>query len=1460
VPSRKLEIELIGDSSSLSRSFRGAVRDADTFGSRLRHVGVMGAKALGGAVVAGAAAATYGIIKSSQAAEEANKVHAQTGAVLESTRHAANISQKGVEDLSGAISRKTGIDDEQIQTGANLLLTFKEIRNEAGAGNDIFSQSTQTIVDMSTALGSDLKSSAIQVGKALNDPIKGITALQKVGVTFSEQKKEQIAQWVEEGDVLRAQKEILKELNTEFGGSAVAQATALDKVKVSLGNVEESIGNVFLPLIERAADDLNEDLVPQLQHTADGLAAIAARKNIDLGEKLSLGGDVIARDWGDVPEEIGEVIDAAVPIVAERSGQLGIAMVKGTLRGFVNADPLGKAALLLFASKAFGGPAAVLGAGKQMGSRFGGAAATESALAMSTFGFGAAGTKAFGMIDRAKGVGKTVGKAGLAVGLISGVAAGLEDADSVGDHFQNAFSGLTFGFVPAASGSMGDQIADDLMASWDEQLPAVKKHIQGRTLDALSEDRGKLDWVWKVAVDTGASADRLDAIRAKMIQLDRTISGIKNAGQVLDQGIAGLEGGKFTRLGDIEQIVAKNSVAIAERFGEGTQEARDAAARNFRAAADAIEVGMNRGVISTRRGMAEIQRLTRQAHLVSGDDPWGIAKGFQRTWERSGTVTRQSLDRITGDLDRMPPVAAQVTAQMMVGMARQMRSKGQLSKNEVEKLRSAVVTKLDLMARQGGKKGEALELNVGGAFGGLSITTAEALENIGSNVESVMKALGAGKIPKFTLDYLQANGPGGGKGYLDQVPEFKARGGTVTVPGQGLHDTVPLAINGKMSAVVAPGETLAAITCHQLPLLDRAVANEYGVAGMPGFFDTFDTPHFLAKGGFPEPRLAGPDPLRSLGQAGIHRAYKAGQAHIKAHRPKAAPAGIGVELGSGEVDESLRAAIAIGARHGSSVSSLERPGTGGSYHDPAYNPPHQAVDLAGGNMMATAKGILKAFGAARILELFYNPLGFEVNDYRKGPMTVMDHYDHVHAAFARGGVIGRFAGGGIVNWDKLVGPTWDNDELATLAHIVGMPTPGLMARYAQGESSGDPDARNVNTNGSVDEGLWQINSVHGFPGDLTDPLVNAKAARSVLEDQGIGAWYASPAGPRGEVDKALAAKIRGVVAGEDPDAAGPATKQQKHTMGALRHRAAGVVREAQKLKAEYKDYGGTKTGKRALNRTLKFAKEAAAKVKAGDSEAAKDLIDRARDQMGKARDSYEKAAEGVYTPGLKGGQLPELGTKTFDPGRDFSLDNLPDLGVLPPELKKILKAPGLDWAGKYGALETTLSMAGMTDTKVDDAAALNAMLGMDRRKREHLKRQLAELNKKLGKGGLTKKQRESLVAKRNQVLQGLGEVTGNIGSIRDQIGGLNEGGDEAEEREDPAVKAAEEAKQASEELKASLDELNKTIKEQAQRESSEQAITAKEATRAVGDMLAGYLGQKTDHGAHVAAPGRVGTL
>lgn len=220
-------------------------------GKSLKTVGIVaGAAALGGLALFGKA-----MKDSIKSASEHQQAYAQTVAGLRSTGGIANVTAGHITGLADKIEKMSGVDDLAVQSSENLLITFTKIRNEVGKGNDIFDQATMAVADLSTRMGGDMQGASIQVGKALNDPIKGITALTRVGVSFTAAQKESIKTLVKHGDTLGAQKMILKELQTEFGGSAkAAGSTFAGQIKIlksHLDDLEQSIGEKIIPVLSK---------------------------------------------------------------------------------------------------------------------------------------------------------------------------------------------------------------------------------------------------------------------------------------------------------------------------------------------------------------------------------------------------------------------------------------------------------------------------------------------------------------------------------------------------------------------------------------------------------------------------------------------------------------------------------------------------------------------------------------------------------------------------------------------------------------------------------------------------------------------------------------------------------------------------------------------------------------------------------------------------------------------------------------------------------------------------------------------------------------------------------------------------------------------------------------------------------------------------------------------------------
>jgi hypothetical protein len=232
-----------------------------------------------GAIAGGLAGVIGG--KLVQAAMESQKVSKQTEAIIKATGSAAGMTTKDIQKLADSLSLKTGFDDEAIQSSMNLLLTFKQVRNETGKGNDIFNRAAQAALDLGNVFGST-DAAAKQLGKALSNPVKGISALTKSGINFTDAQKAQIKTLVASGKTLEAQKIILSEVESQVGGTAAATATDFDRMKVAIDNVFESLGTLLLPMFEKLSRFVTENLVPIFQQFSD----VVGQKGLGAGIKF----------------------------------------------------------------------------------------------------------------------------------------------------------------------------------------------------------------------------------------------------------------------------------------------------------------------------------------------------------------------------------------------------------------------------------------------------------------------------------------------------------------------------------------------------------------------------------------------------------------------------------------------------------------------------------------------------------------------------------------------------------------------------------------------------------------------------------------------------------------------------------------------------------------------------------------------------------------------------------------------------------------------------------------------------------------------------------------------------------------------------------------------------------------------------------------------------------------------
>lgn len=224
-----LVVNLTGNANPLQAAFQRASGLMQSFTSRITSQ-------LGGIT---------GILSEAVGDDRAlNKLNA----VLSATGGAAGLTADEITTLASDLQKVTNYADDTTISAAAVLATFKEIKG------DVFRDALKAAQDMSAVMGQDLQASVVQIGKALNDPAQGFSALQRVGVAFTQQQQDMIKTLVKSGDTLGAQKIILKELQSEFGGAAQKMADPLTQLRNVMGDLAGEVGKVFVPVLSKMKD------------------------------------------------------------------------------------------------------------------------------------------------------------------------------------------------------------------------------------------------------------------------------------------------------------------------------------------------------------------------------------------------------------------------------------------------------------------------------------------------------------------------------------------------------------------------------------------------------------------------------------------------------------------------------------------------------------------------------------------------------------------------------------------------------------------------------------------------------------------------------------------------------------------------------------------------------------------------------------------------------------------------------------------------------------------------------------------------------------------------------------------------------------------------------------------------------------------------------------------------------
>jgi hypothetical protein len=189
------------------------------------------ASGMGGAstaMIAAAAAGTLlgaalgaGLAASIREAEQFERLGLRTEAVIRATGGAAGLSAQQIREMSQELARGTLASTEGVEAASQKLLTFRTV------AGDTFGRTLRAAQDLAAVGFGTLDSAIVQLGKALENPIAGVSALAEVGVSFSAAQKGVIKSLVETGEAAEAQRIILAAVEQQVGGAGSAEAGGL---------------------------------------------------------------------------------------------------------------------------------------------------------------------------------------------------------------------------------------------------------------------------------------------------------------------------------------------------------------------------------------------------------------------------------------------------------------------------------------------------------------------------------------------------------------------------------------------------------------------------------------------------------------------------------------------------------------------------------------------------------------------------------------------------------------------------------------------------------------------------------------------------------------------------------------------------------------------------------------------------------------------------------------------------------------------------------------------------------------------------------------------------------------------------------------------------------------------------------------------------------------------------------
>ena len=159
-----------------------------------------------------------------------------------------------LQEVADRFGKTTLFNQEDFTRGFNLLTSFRNI------GVDSYERVAQAAADIAQVNQVDVSTSFMQLAKALQDPERNLSNLNRSGIAFTKQQTEVIKQLMKTNRVAEAHTMILDIVDESYNqlaqAAAVGFAGSVDTLGESFRDFGESIGKALIPVLDPAVKGL----------------------------------------------------------------------------------------------------------------------------------------------------------------------------------------------------------------------------------------------------------------------------------------------------------------------------------------------------------------------------------------------------------------------------------------------------------------------------------------------------------------------------------------------------------------------------------------------------------------------------------------------------------------------------------------------------------------------------------------------------------------------------------------------------------------------------------------------------------------------------------------------------------------------------------------------------------------------------------------------------------------------------------------------------------------------------------------------------------------------------------------------------------------------------------------------------------------------------------------------------